>query len=358
MDRRFADHSMVTRFLLFAGVSFILVAILLGEVYAIFVAHIANAGIKAAWTSTVDAVTSGHTDAVRILLDEIETLTDKRGRFMNTHSHFGSFGLLTLLLGIIQHAVHLAQKPKIIAAIAVVFGMLFQCVGVFVSHYAPGWPHVLSYFGAILIVVGLAATLYGICTADRADFERLGNLLRANFDSRSSRELVIAGCFLLIIGILFGIYQAGQLIRNDEQAVYSALESAAESMSLGDVDAAKSSMASFKRQQSINAITAAAHSHALEFAMLMLMLSLIQNYIFLTTRLKVFFTRCVVLGSYALPVCVFFATKVGLKAAALADLSGAIVLLGLFGMWIGMIRHGGITDYIDTAIGGKNESRP
>jgi hypothetical protein len=49
-------------------------------------------------------------------------------------------------------------------------------------------------------------------------------------------------------------------------------------------------------------------------------------------------------GAFMLPVCVYLATHYGLRAAAFSDLFGAVVLVGLFAMAYGMIRHTGAVD--------------
>ncbi|MBT8445794.1 MAG: hypothetical protein KJO38_01520, partial [Gammaproteobacteria bacterium] len=109
-------------------------------------------------------------------------------------------------------------------------------------------------------------------------------------------------------------------------------------------DAARGHIGAFKRQQSINAITAAAHSHAVEFGILMLLLALIQSYVFLREPWPARWAGAVIIGAFALPVCVFLASKFGLSAAAFADLSGALVMAGLIGMGIGVVRYTGAAD--------------
>ena len=100
----------------------------------------------------------------------------------------------------------------------------------------------------------------------------------------------------------------------------------------------------FKRMQSKIAITAAAHSHAIELGFLMLLLAFVQRYVMLADAWRLRWARVLAIGAWILPVCVLLATRFGLRAAAFSDLFGGFVLAGLAAMAFGLVRHTGAAD--------------
>jgi CheY-specific phosphatase CheX len=55
-------------------------------------------------------------------------------------------------------------------------------------------------------------------------------------------------------------------------------------------------------------------------------------------------------GSVILPVFVLLELKLGLLAGGIADLGGLMVIIGLIGMLVGILRY---TGHLDTAEGAK-----
>ncbi len=333
------------RTLLLAGIALSLLAILLGEVYAIFISHVANGAIKAAWAQVADAVIAGDAAALERHFAVIADLTEKRGRMMNTHSHTGAFGLLALLLGLLQPLIALAPAARRMLAWCFVAGAVLQAGGVYLSYYVEPLVLVLADIGAVLVVIALAGMLAGVLRGAGAGRDALAGALRAPLERWSGRLLLRAGMLLIVIGMSFGLYQASRLVGGDAQAYRRAMASAFEALQAADAGAAREHIAAFKRQQSINAITAAAHSHAVEFGILMVLLALMQSWVFLAEAWTRRWAVAMVLGAFALPVCVFLATKFGLRAAAFADISGALVMFGLAAMGVGVLRYTGAEDY-------------
>jgi hypothetical protein len=96
--------------------------------------------------------------------------------------------------------------------------------------------------------------------------------------------------------------------------------------------------------QSKIGITAAAHSHAIEFGLIIILLAFIQRYVLLDDAWRLRWARVLAVGAYLLPVCVYLATMYGLRAAAFADLFGGMVMLGLIAMGYGIVRYTGAAD--------------
>ena len=61
-------------------------------------------------------------------------------------------------------------------------------------------------------------------------------------------------------------------------------------------------------------------------------------------RWRLRWARVVTTGAYLLPVCVYLATLYGLRAAAFADISGGLVVVGLLAMAVGIVRYTGVVD--------------
>src|SRR5229473_401108 len=115
-------HSPATRILVFGGISLILAGMLLGEVFAIFISHVASAQIRREWTES-------------------------------------------MIPAIAQGAL----------ALCIVVGGLTQSVFVFVSYWATqqarDWALLSSAAGGALVLFGVLATLAGLRgTPLRSDF--------------------------------------------------------------------------------------------------------------------------------------------------------------------------------------------
>jgi hypothetical protein len=166
----------------------------------------------------------------------------------------------------------------------------------------------------------------------------------AQLASASARFLVKSGLLLILAGMTFGLYYAWQLVSVDEPAVYDSVQRAAAALATADADTALGETTRFKRMQSKIAITAAAHSHAIELGFLMLLLAFVQRYVMLADAWRLRWARVLAIGAWILPVCVLLATRFGLRAAAFSDLFGGFVLAGLAAMAFGLVRHTGAAD--------------
>lgn len=337
-------HQDASRTLALGGILLILTGLLLGEVYAIYISHVANGFIKQSWTNIIEATGRGDTTAIKEYFAIVYDLTEKRGRFMNTHSHVGSFGLLALVLAIIQPVLSLSNQAKNKLASGYMLGAILQVGCVYLSYYVGTWVLYLSDIGALLVIIVVAISLKAFFNQGSEQIPSLDELVRTLLRPAASRLLLKAGILLILAGMVFGLYHAWRIVTVEENAIYTAFDAAVDMVNRGDIESAKGFIADFKRQQSKVAITSAAHSHAVEFGFLMILLAFIQSYVFLQKPWCLRWARVVTAGAFILPVSVFLATMYGLRAAAVADLSGGLVTIGLFAMSIGIIRYTGVAD--------------
>lgn len=333
-----------SRLLAFGGISLVLVGMLLGEIYAIYISHIANGVIKDHWAGVIEAASRTDTTMVKAHFSVIQDLSEKRARFMSTHSHMSAYGLLALALAFLQPA--LALGPRLKRGLAVVYlgGAVLQFGAVYLSYYVTPKVLYLSDFGALLLILAIGGNLYGLLQYRIVAGPSISVLVRAQLAPAASRFLLKAGVLLILAGMTFGLYYAWRLVSQDEPAVYDAISAAASSLAQGDNQAATDLVARFKATQSKIAITAAAHSHAIGFGFLIVLLAFIQRFVSLAEVWRLRWAQVLVTGAYLLPVSVYFATIYGLRAAAFADLFGGLMALGLLAMGVGVIRHTAVSD--------------
>lgn len=331
-----------SRLLALGGICMVLIAMLLGEIYAIYISHVANGIIRQSWTAVVEAATQGNAFAVEENFAVIQDLTEKRGRTMNTHSHLGAFGLLALVLAFIQPVLPLTDRRKRQFAVMFLLGAVLQSGGVYVSYYVGRWAVYLADVGAVLFIIAVGGNLMALLSRQPAP--SLSETLLVQLAPSASRFLVKAGLLLILAGMVFGLYYSWGLVSVDRPAVFSAIDATVEGVANQDAATAGESIAQFKRMQSKIAITAAAHSHAIEFGLIIILLAFIQRYVLLDDAWRLRWARVLVVGAYLLPVCVYLATMYGLRAAAFADLFGGMVMLGLIAMGFGIVRYTGAAD--------------
>lgn len=342
------------RLLALAGVLFAAAGMVAGEIYAIYISHVANGIINRNWLALIEAAAGGNLDSVREHFAVIADLAEKRGRTMNSHSHLAAFGLLALALALLQPWLALGERARRRLAIAFTAGAVLQVGGVYVSYYTSDLLLYVADLGALLLIGSAGGMLIGL----RKSATTAGSTpppatarqrVLAQLAPASARFLVKSGLLLILVGMTFGLYYAWQLVSEDEPAVYESVNRAAAELAAADIEAALAETARFKRTQSKIAITAAAHSHAVEFGFLMLLLAFIQRFVMLADAWRLRWARVLAVGAWLLPVCVLLATRYGLRAAAFSDLFGGFVLVGLAAMGFGLIRYTGAAD----AAGGR-----
>jgi hypothetical protein len=331
------------RVLAIGGLLLVAGGMVVGEIYAIYISHVANAIISQNWGGVVESAGRGDLGQLREHFAVIGDLTEKRARTMSAHSHLAAYGLLALVLALVHPSVELPSTMRLRIAVVFLTGCLLQAGGLYVSYYAGEPLLYLADAGGLLLILAVGATCWGLRKRSSAMLTSR-EFLREALASRASRWLVKSGLLLTVLGMMFGLIYAWQLVSVHEPTVYDSIGRAAASLAGNDTSAAAAEIAQFKRMQSKIAITAAAHSHAIEFGFLMLLLAFVQRYVMLSERWQLRWARTVSVGAFALPVCVYLATLYGLRAAAFSDLFGAVALLGLSAMAYGIVRHTGAVD--------------
>jgi hypothetical protein len=81
-----------------------------------------------------------------------------------------------------------------------------------------------------------------------------------------------------------------------------------------------------------------------------MLLSFVQPFVFLSEKWKGRWVKVLLGGSVILPVFVLLELKLGLLAGGIADIGGLMVVVGLAGMLVGIVRY---TGSLDTAEGAQ-----
>lgn len=334
-----------TRVLVFGGILLLLTNMLLGEVFAIFISHVANGEIRERWVDIVGAARAADLEALGAHFARIESLLDYRGRIMNTHSHVGAFGMLALLLGLLQPLLGLGAAVRTGVAVALVAGGFLQTLFVFAGHYTGPWAFYVSDLGALLILAALAATLLGLLRpATAAPAVDLGPALV----NPAALLLARGGALLVLIGMIGGLVYAAVFSFLHEPGLFRAIEALLAAVPDAAADP-RTLVMDYRGMNSRIAITAAAHSHAIEMGLLALLLAPAQGLLHYSAALRLLWARLFLAGAFLLPFFIFNATIYGLRSAAFADLAGFAVIVALCAMLVGLVRRTGRDDSMDIA---------
>lgn len=332
-----------SRILVFGGILLLVINMLLGEVFAIFISHVANGEIRTLWGDVIIAARAGQLEILQEHFERIEFLLDRRGRIMNTHSHAGAFGILALMLALIQPMLAMAEITKRRLAFCVIAGGIIQPFFIFASSYTGLWANYLSHLGALLIIIGISGTIIGLLRSN-IDAKTISDSVHELLKPASSRLLLRWGSLLILLGMLFGFGYAWVFTTEHEPRQYELIESMLAYATDDNQTEPRALVKSYRGVNSSIAILSAVHSHAIEMGTIAILLAFIQSFIFMSDRTRLIWARAFLSGGFLLPFFIFNATIFGLRSAALADISGFIVLVSLIAMLSGSVRYSGIMD--------------
>ncbi len=346
------------RLFLLGGIALILVGMLFGDIFAVFVLHQNAARVGASLSGAALAALDGNVAMVQAMFQNVGSFLENRGTKVDTHVHIIDFGYLALLLAILEPRIGLSAAAKRRLAWLFLFGAGLLPVGVFLIHYVGlaysplstiGWASIAADFGGFLVLLATAICLFGL-TRSRADQPSSipADPVFASRD-RCTQFLLAGGLLLVLLGFVGGAYYAAFDLYAHEARDYSDLSRMSHATAERDAAAVNAELNDYGQLQGEKAISIAAHAHAIEFGLLAMMLALFQPFIALRERAKKQWAVVLLLGSFLLPVCVLLELRFGLFAGALADIGGMLVILALLAMWIGILRHTGHADALTRA---------
>src|SRR6266567_8675154 len=149
------------RLFLLGGIGLILIGMLFGDIFAVFVLHQNAAKVGANLAAAAHAALAGNSFAVQTNFQNVGMFLENRGTKVDTHVHMIDFGYLALLLAILQPWVGFAESRKKQVAWVFLAGAWLLPVGVYLIHYvglahsplkAIGWASIAADFGGLLVL--------------------------------------------------------------------------------------------------------------------------------------------------------------------------------------------------------------
>src|SRR5882724_10534349 len=341
------------RLLVLGGIGLILVGMLFGDIFAVFVLHQNAARVGASLAAAAHAALAGNHSAVLASFQDVGAFLENRGTKVDTHVHMIDFGYLALMLAILQPWIAFEERAKRGFARVFLAGAALLPVGVFLIHYVGlaysplqtiGWASIFADFGGLLVILATLGLLLGLVKYFRSHTP--AHVKDGLFSDRSAagRFLLAGGMVLVLTGFLHGAYYAGVDLYRHEALDSSILTEMAKAAAANDAGAVDRSLEAYGQLQGDKAVKIAAHAHIIEFGLLAMMLAFFQPYVRLRETWKIRWVYVLILGSVLLPVCVLMELRYGLVAGGLADFGGLLVILALLAMWIGILRYTGQLD--------------
>ena len=331
------------RLLLLGGMGLILVGMIFGDIFAVFVLHQNAARVGASLAAASHAALGGDSAAVVKNFQNVGSFLENRGTKVDTHVHIIAFGYVALMLALLVPWMTLSATTKKRLAWLLLCGAGLLPLCVFLIHYvglaysplqAIGWASIFADLGGLLVIVALAGFLYGLVkrflSAERAPVE--DELLAGS--SATGRSLLAGGSFLVLLGFLHGTYYAAvDLYRHEalDYAILSQISVGAAGENTTAVEVTSEALSN-------------GHFGWVEFGLLAMLLAYFQPYVNLRAAWKQRWAVVLLLGSVLLPVCVLLELNYGLVAGGLADIAGLLVIVAMLAMWIGILRYTGKLD--------------
>jgi len=341
----------------------ILVGMLVGDIFAVFVLHQNASKVGAGLTAAAHAAVAGDSKGVLASFETTGGLLENRGTKVDTHVHMIAFGYLALMLAILQPWVAVSEETKKKLACIFMLGAGLLPVGVFLIHYVGlaysplesiGWASIAADFGGLMVMVATLGYLVGLGKRFqlKENVQLRDNLLEDR--SIAGRILLAGGLSLVLLGFVHGAYYAGVDLYKHEQLDFSLLSQMSAGATANDAGMVDSALGQYAQLGGDKAVKIAAHAHAIEFGLLAILLAFFQPYVRFRESWKSRWVWVLLFGSLLLPVCVLLELNFGLLAGGLADAGGLLVIIALLAMWIGIVRY---TGEIDLAVHTPEETR-
>ncbi len=339
------------RLFIIGGMLLVIAGLILGDLYAIFVLHPNVGDIGREMGAAVTAATAGDADKVFSHFGAAGVFLENAGTKKDAHVHIIQAGYLAFILAFLQPWVALGNKLKHRLAKTFLWAAVVLPVAIFLIHYVGlvysplqtiGWASIFADVAGLILALVLLVELAGIWRYLRGHREQDVSGIRLY--GRNSRTLLAGGMLLVLAGFLFGAYYAGVHATEHEQRELTILSDVMAQASAQQTEAVNQGLAAYGGLQVERAVMIAAHAHIIEFGLLAMMLAIVQPYVFLSRAWRRRLVWMTLGGGIGLPVAVYAEMWYDLLAGGVADFAGLMVIIALFGMLIGVLRHTGKVD--------------
>src|SRR6266436_2725098 len=219
------------RLLVLGGIGLILVGMLFGDIFAVFVLHQNAARVGASLAAAAHAALAGDHAAVLASFQDVGAFLENRGTKVDTHVHMIDFGYLALMLAILQPWVAFGERAKKKLAWLFLAGAWLLPIGVYLIHYVGlahsplktiGWASIAADSGGLLVLIATFACLLGLWGHFRGKPASLPDKLLSD-RTTEGRMLFAGGIALVLLGFFHGAYYAATDLYKHEAQDYSLL---------------------------------------------------------------------------------------------------------------------------------------
>ena len=348
---KFLNAADPARLFVIGGMLLVIAGMIFGDIYAIFILHPNVADIGREMGAAVTAAAAGDADSVFSHFGAVGGFLENAGTKKDAHVHIIHAGFLAFLLAFLQPWVALERRRKLQLAKAFLWASVILPVSIFLIHYVGlvysplqsiGWASIFADLSGLVLILVLAVELVGIWRHMRGNGERVGAV--RGLDSKNSRTLLAAGLLLVLAGFLFGLYYAGVHLEEHKSRELIILGDLLEQVSVQATDAINQGLIAYGGLQGERAVMIATHAHIVEMGLLVIMMAIVQPFVFLSLAWRRRLLWMMLGGATVLPNAVYSELWYGLLAGGVADIGGLMVIISLSGMLIGVLRHTGKVD--------------
>lgn len=341
------------RMLVIGGIALVLMGMIFGDIFAVFILHPNAARIGESLTAATQAVAAQDAQRAGSAFQNIGGFLENRGTKVDAHAHMIAFGYLALLLALLQPFVALEEHRKKILAKLFLLGACLLPIGVFLIHYVGlafspletiGWASILADLGGVFVFLVCAGELRGLWRHLRKQPRAAPTDKLLADRGWAGRVLLTSGTLLVLLGFLHGSYYAALDLYRFEAKDAELLSTMTSRAAASDLPAAAQAVAAYGQLQANKAVNIAAHAHFIEFGMLAILLAFFQPYVFFRERWTRIWAVTLLIGSFLLPFFVLMELHWGLLAGGIADVGGLFVILALLAMLVGIWRYTGKLD--------------
>lgn len=307
------------RLMIAGGLALVLAGLASGEIFALLLSHVLNADLKATWLEIIGALPEMTAPEIHAGFDRLTAIASERAHAMTLHSHIGAYGVLAAALGILRSRLKLSDRFSGIEITLFFAGALLQSAAPFLAGFLATDSIVVIALGAALLCLSLAIILGKFMTRPRREDPAPAPHLQS----------LQFGAALVSCGLIFGLFIAWRHVMFEEPALARTLDELFQSLIRRSPDETALLLGDYRAGQSRIAITAAAHSHAVNFGFLLIIAAFLHPHLALSGRAWNWAWLLMAGGGFMLPVFVYLAPRLGYSFALLADAAGGLVLLGI-----------------------------
>jgi hypothetical protein len=341
------------RLLAIGGILLVASGMLFGEIFAMFVLHPNNARIGEAMYAAARLIPAGDADGILGHFTAVGGFLENRGTKVDAHSHMIHMGYIALLLAILQPWVALSATTRRRAAWLFIVSAFLLPVAIFSIYYVGlaysplgviGWGSIFADLFGALLALAMVIQLWGLWRHSRGQGKSAAKLSYIGSNNTAARALLVGGLLLLVSGFLYGAGYAAWTqsgAGSSEVAILKDIVTHAAGSQQAQVDA---DFGAFGEFQMYRAINIAVHTHINEMGILLLLMSLVQNFVLYSDSTRRRWAQLAVVSGFGLPVGILLEINFGIIGSILADLFGFTMIVSLMAMLFGLLRHTGARD--------------